>query len=277
MKTTLTKCFEGGMFAGLARVNRAKDKKQMLKEIAAEASVGIDMARGLQGRGDWIGSVTKLYGAADAVIQAIDLAETFAGVQMAKTRATVDGVSSYLREADSKVDIEPQTVRPEVKKCELALEGAVMVVDRFADGLNSAVMAKGAMEFAEQDLLTAVYGAGMDKYIGSGVPKKPFSGLHAREDSPAKKITARMEGLGLMTPKGNWEAAPDSPGKQRRWSGQQWEYRDISEAGKPENKSLVDENGAKIEKPEETEVGGEEKPDTTEKALSKSLSFGRFR
>lgn len=267
MKTTLTKCFEGGMFNGLARVNRAKDKKQMLKEIAAEASVGIDMARGLQGRGDWVGSVTKLYCAADAVIQAIDLAETFAGVQMAKTRAVVNQISSYLNGADAMVDIEPQTVRPLVKQHELALEGAVKVVDKFADSLNSAVMAKGSAEFNEAELLTAVYGAGMDKYMG-GSTKQQYSSA-----TPAAMISQRMSAAGLMTPKGTWETAPDSPGRQRRWTGQQWEYRDASEAGKPEEKSLVDENGAKVEKPEGEVVETAEEED---KKLSKSLNFGRF-
>ena len=266
MKTTLTKCFEGGMFAGLARVNRAKDKKQMLKEIAAEASVSIDMARGLQGRGDWVGSVTKLYGAADAVIQAIDLAETFAGVEMAKTRAVVNEISSYLSAADAKVDMDPQTVRPLVKRHELALEGAIKVVDAFAEGLNGVALAKGATEFNESALLSAVYGEGLSKYMG---------GYGATVDPKAEqRVTSQLQAAGLMPKSGSWEAAPDSPGKQRRWTGHNWEYRDMAEAGKPEEKSLVDENGSKIEKPEDEAV---ETPESEDKQLSKSLNFGRFR
>ena len=153
MRTTLTKGFTEGLFRGLAGVSRSKSRKQVLQEIVKEAMSGIDMARGLQGRGDWAGSKDKLKSSAQIIDQALDLAETLPGVQFDKIRRQVKAIDIELDKASGVLDTDMHKGRSRVKDCEQALVKAVRAVGVFADALNDDVLVKEGIDFDENRLI----------------------------------------------------------------------------------------------------------------------------
>ena len=263
MKTTLTAALEKGLFGSLAKVNKGKDRKQMLQQIAGEAFTAIDMARGLQGRGDWMGSVAKLADAAGLVIQGVDLAETFPGVKMDQLRKRVDSASTGLAKLEAVVDTKPEECRPMVKGFEDSLIVSAAAVQQFAGTLNDVVMAKEKLEFSEEVLLKETERC-VDKMT-----------IRPRPKEEERRTTQQLRSRGLIggpyiteRTAGNWEPVPGKPGRERRKVGEDYEYRDAAQMPATAAKSLVDENSSKIEKPEDEKT---ETPVTAEKSFDNAL------
>jgi hypothetical protein len=159
MKTTFTNVFEKSFMHGLAGVGKRRTRKQMLQEMTSEASKGVDMAKGLHGKGDWHGAATKLVSSAGLVDQAIDLAETLPGVNFERTRSQTNLVSNRLGSALMSLDTEPLSTRECVKDCCDALVKAIASVQLFADRLNDVdcVLKDGEeLDFDENDHLLAL-------------------------------------------------------------------------------------------------------------------------
>lgn len=158
MRTTYSGHFEKSFMHGLAQVGKRKTRKQLLKSILSEALSSVDMARGLQGRGDWLGAVEKLSQAAGIIDQAIDLAETLPGVNFVRTRSQATQVSSRLSSVSRTVDTEPMHSRAIVKDCEQALVKAITALGMFAEALNDGITEKDQLEFSENDLIKQLNG-----------------------------------------------------------------------------------------------------------------------
>lgn len=155
MKTTCTNQFEKGFMTGLAGVGKRRTRKQMLQEMAEEALKAVDMAKGLQGRGDWHGAATKLISSAGLIDQAIDLAETLPGVRFDKTREQAQLIIKRLGEAQVGLDVDPEACRNRVWNCIDALTKAIEAVDMFAGRLlDDPVMKDGEeLDFDENELI----------------------------------------------------------------------------------------------------------------------------
>jgi hypothetical protein len=155
MKTTLSKGFEKNFLFGLAGVSKRSSRKQVLESIVSEAIGGVDMAKGLQGRGDWHGAAAKVISSAGLLDQAIDLAETLPGVEFSKTRAQAQLVIKRLGEAMSKLDFAPQEARQQVMGCEEALSKAIDVLRLFTSSLRDTSVCKDGekLKFDEKLLI----------------------------------------------------------------------------------------------------------------------------
>lgn len=245
MKTTETAHFEKGFMHGLAGVGRARTRKQILKDIVSEADASIDMSKGLQGRGDWCGSATKLINVAGLIDQGIDLAETLPGVRMQKTRQQVDMAKGRLGAVIKRLDFDPYDARAEVKGCENALVKAVCAVDVFADNLRDAPVLKDGekYDFDERELIDAVRKMTLTQRTGTS----------AQRSAHAQSVGERAGLFGSMMNKPEvknttWHPEPGNPSRERRWNPQseKYEYREKPTQGsgtvaaeKPENGSVV--------------------------------------
>ena len=158
MRTTYSGHFEKSFMHGLAQVGSRKTRKQLLKSIVTEALSSVDMAHGLQGRGDWRGAVEKLSQAAGILDQAIDLAETLPGVNFIRTRNQASQVVSRLAHVGRTVDTEPESSRGIVKDCEGALLKAITAIGMFADSLNDGTTEKDQLQFSEDELIKQLNG-----------------------------------------------------------------------------------------------------------------------
>ena len=253
MRTTYTSQFEKSFMHGLAGVGKRRTRKQILKDIVTSAFSSIDMAKGLQGKNDWRGSAAKLVNAAGLMDQAIDLAETLPGVRFEKTRQQAQLVVSRLNEAQKVIDTEPAKTRELIKACEDALTKSIMVVDDFASGLNDEPVLKESdpIDFCEKSIISSV----------SKVMLSRRSGMQAQADARRQRIGERV---GIFKPAGapsaeasphntSWHAAPEAPGKQRKWNptSEKYEYRPITAAAssatvsaeKPAGKADIDKTG----------------------------------
>ena len=156
MRNTISKGFEHGFLYGLAGVNKRRSRKQVLKSIVDESASSIDMAKGLQGRGDWHGAAAKIVNAASLLGQAIDLAETLPGVEFSKTRKQTELVIKRLGDASAVLDSDTLKSREIISACEDALQKAVDVLGLFSDSLNDDVLTKdsAAITFNENALIS---------------------------------------------------------------------------------------------------------------------------
>jgi hypothetical protein len=264
MKTTYAAQMEKGLFNSLAGVSGHKDRKQMLQEISREAFSCIEMAKGLQGRGDWMGSVAKLADAAGLIIQGIDLAETLPGVRMDKSRKVVDDALLSLTKLERVVDTKPEKSREEVKGCESSIAAIAGAVECFANRLNDSIMAKETIEFSEEAFYSSL--ASVEKTADVG---KMTITARPKEEEGKRTDALRRHGLigGTFTT-GSWEPEPGNPARERKKKTEGgYDYRDRPGYAVASQKSLVDENADKIEKPEEEEAKTEE----TEKSFESKL------
>lgn len=137
MKTTLSVVLNKGLFSSLAQVQRAKTKKQMIKELAKSIVSDIDMARGLRGKEDWESAFVKAENSAIVLSQAIDLAETVPGVKMNLLRAQADRVFKELSKVKESGDYFAPDAQDIVLDVERALENAAKALILFADKISS--------------------------------------------------------------------------------------------------------------------------------------------
>jgi len=87
VKNDLSGLFGQGFSRGLAGVS-AKDGKQQLGEVIVEVEASVDMARGLQGKGDWEGASAKISKAAQL------LAESGASEEIRKEAGSIAAASA---------------------------------------------------------------------------------------------------------------------------------------------------------------------------------------
>jgi hypothetical protein len=261
MKTTFTKSFEKGFMHGLAGVSRRKSRKQVLQDIVSEAEKGLDMARGLQGRGDWYGAASKVVSSAGLLDQAVDLAETLPGVNFERTRQQAKLVVSRIGKAMNQLDIDPLQAREQVRNCEIAVAKAVEAIRIFSNRLRDDVLSKDGskVDFDEDEIIKEV-----DKVMLSGASAKdPGARQRQRIGEQAGIFHTGKTGTG-------WEAVPGKPGRQRRKKEDgTYEYRDVAaavSASRDEEDVKKDEElEDDSENPEQDETKDVEKPAVSEK------------
>jgi len=250
MKTTFTKSFEKSFLHGLAGVSKRKSRKQVLLDIVSEAETGIDMAKGLQGRGDWHGAATKMVSAAGLLDQAIDLAETLPGVNFERTRQQAKLVIDRLGKEMPLLTTDPLVARGNVRCCEDALAKAVEAIRLFSDRLRDDVLCKDGeeLEFDEDEIIKEV-----DKVMLGVASKDPGAARRQRIGQQSGVFQTGESGS-------SWEAVPGKGGRQRRKKADgSYEYRDAAAV----SASVEGEDVKKAEEPEpkETEEESEETPE----------------
>jgi len=260
MKTTFTKSFEKGFLHGLAGVSKRKSRKQVLQDIVSEAEKGLDMARGLQGRGDWHGAAAKVVSSAGLLDQAVDLAETLPGVNFERTRQQAKLVVSRIGKAMNGLDIDPLKAREQVRSCEIAVSKAIEAIRIFSGRLRDDVLSKDVspVAFDEDEIIKEV-----DKVMLSGASSRdPGARQRQRIGEQAGIFSTGKTGTG-------WEAVPGKPGRQRRKKEDgTYEYRDVAtavSASRDEEDVKKDEElDDDSDNPEQDETKEVEKPEVSE-------------
>lgn len=241
MKTTYTEHFEKGFLHGLAGVSRRRSRKQVLQNIVEEAEKAVDMAKGLQGRGDWHGAAAKVVNSAGLLDQAIDLAETLPGVNFERTRKQAKLVISRLGKATSSLDVDPLDAREQVRACEVAIAKAVEAIRIFANRLNDDIVVKDGekIDFDEGEIIKEV-----DKIM--------ITGRSAAGPGAARRQRIGQQSGVFETGEGGsgWENVPGKAGRQRRKKGDgTYEYRDAPSA--VVSASVDDDDVQKLEESDE--------------------------
>ena len=210
-----------------------RTRKQVLESITSEAASGIDMAKGLQGRGDWHGSATKMISSAGLVDQAIDLAETLPGVCFDRTREQTNLVLDRLKKARHDLDDVADDARARIRSCCTALEKAVDAVSLFASRLNDEPVLKDGeeLDFNEDELIKALEKVA---FAPRADPKSPEGVRSAERFDFGKKagIFTKKPGEGIgrkksgddyeysdaasVSGQSGWEAVDGHPGRVRR-------------------------------------------------------------
>lgn len=220
MRTNHTESFEKSFLHGLAGVSRRKSRKQVLQNIVTEALNAVDMAKGLQGRGDWHGAATKVSNSASLLDQAIDLAETLPGVNFERTRKQANLVVDRLKSTMHTLDTDPLDSRDKVRSCAVALAKAIEVVRMFADRLQDDIVIKSgdSLPFDEDYLIKEVDKVALTGRSGEG----PGAATRQRIGQQAGIFTTSSSG-------GSWENVPGKAGRQRRKKADgSYEYRDAA-------------------------------------------------